>query len=273
MLWERHSRPRCKQVVTRTLASFSLSLALLALSSPAHAKDIERALVCGLDGCTEVLKPGGAYAGSPGDSMPAPGPYYRIELSFGGTGGHPSETIFYVPGAQAAASSWDGGGYLWSEPPQAAVRVFDRITRGLRPFPRPVFHEVVIGGVAVEDPRSYERLLTLRDSGRTHLGEADWQLVEFRSTRANPWSLSIIRHSPGSHILSRSLEWVRVSPRLSVAIDSRSSLAGSSRSGFAWPLVTGSLVVAFALALAAVLLARRSALRAGATGRILQQRR
>ena len=66
-----------------------------------------------------------------------------------------------------------------------------------------------------------------------------------------------LRYSPGSRILSRSLEWVRVPPRLAGAIESRSSLEGASRSGFAWPLVTGSLIVAFGLALAALLLVRR----------------
>ena len=248
-----------------------LVFALLALSSPAHAKETERALVCGLDACAEVHKPGGVYAGSPGDSMPPPGPYYRIELFYGELTGHPSETIFYVPEARVTAVSWDGR-YLWSEPPQPALKILDRITRGLRPFPRPVFDEVTIGGVPVTDPRSYERLLTLRDSGPTRLGEADWQLVEFRSTRADPWSLSIIRYSPGSRILSRSLEWVRVPSQLAGAIESRSSLEGSSRAGFAWPLVIGWLIVAFGLVLAAVLLTRRSAPRAGASGRILQPR-
>lgn len=249
-----------------------VSLALLALSSPAYAKEIGRAVVCGLDGCAEIRKPGEAYPGSPGDSMPPPGPYYRIELFYGELTGHPSETVFYVPGAGVAASSRDGGGYLWSEPPQAAMKVFDRITRGLTPFPRPILHEVTVAGAPVTDPRSYVRLLTLRDSGPTSLGEADWQLVEFRFTRANPWSLSTIRYSPGSRILSRSLEWVSVPPRLAGAIESRSSLEGASRGGFAWPLVTGSLIVAFGLVLAAALLARRSAVRAGAIGRILQPR-
>src|SRR5688572_5352435 len=242
MLWERHSRPRCTRCMRRVLAV--LAFAPLSLSSPAHAKEPERALVCGLDACAEVHEPGGVYAGSPGDSMPPPGPYYRIELFYGELTGHPAETIFYVPEARATAVSWDGR-YLWSQPLQPALKVLGRITRELRPLPRPVFDEVTIGGVPVTDPRSYERLLTLRDSGPTHLGEADWQLVAFRSARANPWTLSIIRYSPGSRILSRSLEWVRVPPRLAGAIESRSSLEGASRSGFAWPLVTGSLIVAF----------------------------
>lgn len=264
MLWERSSRPRCTRCLRNVLAV--LALALLAFSPPAHAKEAARALVCGLDGCADAHKPGGVYAGSPGDSMPPPGPYYRIELFYREMTGHPVETIFYVPEARATAVSWDGR-YLWSEPPQTALNAFDRITRGLRPYRRPVFDEVTIGGIPVRDPRSSERLLTLRDSGPTRLGESDWQLVELRSRDANPWSLSIVRYSPGSRILSRSLEWVRVPPRLAGAIESRSSLEGSSRDGFAWPLVAGSLIVAFGLALAAVLLTRRSGLRAGAAGR------
>lgn len=246
-----------------------LSVFLLASSSPAHAKEIERAVVCGADGCTEIRKPGGAHAGSPGNSMPPPGPYYRIELFFGESVGHPSETVFYVPGAGVAATSWDGGGYLWSEPPRAALKVFDRITRGLAPFPRPLFHEVAIDGVAVSNPRSYERLLTLRDSGPTRLGAADWQLVEFRSARANPWTLSTIRYSPGSRILSRSLEWVHVPTPVAAAIEARSSLE-TSRSGLDWPLAAGSVVVALGLALAIVTLVRCSkTLRAGFAKRIL----
>jgi hypothetical protein len=245
-------------------------VALLALSAPAHAKDIERAVVCGVDRCTEIRKPGGAYAGSPGASMPPPGPFYRIELDFGTMVGHPLETVFYVPRARKAASSWQGPGYLWSAPSQTALRVFDRITRGLRPFSRPRFHEVAIDGVVVANPRSYERLLTLRDSGPTRLGEADWQRVEFRTKRANPWSLSTVRYSPGSRILSRSLEWVKVPPPLAAAIEARSSLEASPRDGLDSPLATAALCIALALALATALLVRRSrGLRTAPSVRIL----
>jgi hypothetical protein len=136
----------------------------------------------------------------------------------------------------------DGAGYLWSVPQEMALKDFRRITRGLRPFPRPRFDEVAIDGAAVADPQSYERLLTLSNSASMRLAAPDWQRVEFRSARANPWTLSRIRYSPGSDILSRNLGWIKVPPRIADAIEARSSLEPSRRGGFDWPLTTGLVV-------------------------------
>ena len=185
--------------------------------------------------------------------MPPPAAYYRLKLFFGT--GHPSEVRFYVPGVGVATSFSDGSGSVWSVPTNTALRLFDQVTRRLKPFPRPRF-DVAIDGEVVDDAQSYERLLTLSSSLPVRLEEPDWQRVEFDSARANPWSLSRIRYSPGSRILSRNHDWIGVPPRLAGAIE-RSSLETSSPR-FDWPLVTGSLLFAFALGLTTMFLSRRS---------------
>ncbi|MCP9485880.1 MAG: hypothetical protein MSC30_08455 [Gaiellaceae bacterium MAG52_C11] len=214
-------------------------------------------VVCGADGCSELTRPRTALTGSPGASMPSPSSFYAVEISYGRKGSHPPETAFYVPSARMTASSWSEAGFQWSVTPPAAVTTFERIARGLRPFQRPRFEEVVVGGTGVSQPRSYERLFTIQDPGRTDLEEADWERIEFRSAHENPWSLSTLRYSPGSDILRRNLEWVKISPSLARAIEARSSLDRSAGVGLDWQLVGGSLLIGAALAVTAALLIRR----------------
>jgi hypothetical protein len=237
----------------------ALAAALL-LPATASAKEIEKVVVCGAAGCQTVDHPGHAIAdgGTGGGRIPPPGPYYSVELFVGDDGDvHESWTIYYVPRAGMISYPGEGGDFVWSKLPASTAALYRRATAGLVPFPTPRFRSILVGGRAVTDPRSYVRLLTVESAGAAYPDEADWQRVELRAGRENPWSHSKLEYSPATDVLVRNWEFVQLSPGLAARVEARESLGSSPANGRDWPLVSGSALAAAALGLAAILLVRR----------------
>ena len=235
--------------------------AALLLPATAGAKEIEKVVVCGAAGCETVDRPGQAIAngGSGGGRIPPPGPYYSVEIFVGdGQGAHDSWTIYYASDARMISFAGEGGDYVWSELPAGTAALYRKATAGLEPFPAPRFDTILVGGRAVADPQSYLRLLTVPTAGTAYPDEADWQRVELRAGRENPWSRSKLEYSPATDVLVRGWEFVQLQPGLAARLEARKGLDSPPASGLDWPLVSGSVLVAAALSLAALLLARRS---------------
>lgn len=236
-----------------------LAVALL-LPATAGAKEIEKVVVCGAGGCETVDRPGQAIAngGSGGGRTPPPGPYYSVELFVGdGQGARDSWTLYYAPDARMISFAGEGGDFVWSELPSGTAALYRKATAGLEPFPTPRFGSVLVGGRAVADPQSYLRLLTVPTTGTAYPDQADWQRVELRADRENPWSRSRLEYSPATDVLVRGWEFVQLPPALAQRVEARESLGSAPSSGFDWPLVSGSVLAAAALGLAALLLLRR----------------
>ena len=243
------------------MKAFLLVLAVaLAVPASAGAKEIEKLVVCGAAGCATVAHPNHAVAdGGPGGGrIPPPGSYYSVELFVGdGRGAHDSWKLYYAPEAGMISYRGEPGTFVWSRPAPAAAAVYRRATAKLEPFPAPRFESILIGGRAVADPESYLRLLTVQTAGTAYPDRADWQRVELRANRQNPWSLSKLEYSPGADVLVRGWEFVQLRPALAERVEARGSLGSTPTSGFDWPLVSGSLLAAAAFALAAIALLRR----------------
>jgi hypothetical protein len=234
--------------------------AALLLPATANAKEIEKAVVCGAEGCKTVGHPGHEIAngGSGAGRIPPPGPYYSVELFVGDDGGaHGSWTVYYAPEPGAISYAGEGGDFVWSQLPAEAAALYRQASAALEPFPSPRFHTVLIDGRAVADPQSYLRLLTVPSAGSAYPDEPDWQRVELRADRENPWSLSKLEYSPATDVLVRGSEFVLLKPALAERVEARGSLGSGPGSAFDWPLVSGSVLVAAAAGLAGLLLARR----------------
>lgn len=236
-----------------------LVVALL-LPATAGAKEIEKVVVCGAGGCETVDRPRQAIAdgGTGGGRIPPPGPFYSLEL-FVGDGGDVREswTIYYAPRAGMISYPGEGGDFVWSELPASTAALYRKATAGLEPFPTPRFDAILVGGRAVADPQSYLSLLTVQSAGTAYPDEADWQRLELRAGRENPWSHSKLEYSPATDVLVRGWEFVQLSPELAARVEAGESLGSPAQNGRDWPLVSGSALVAAALGLAAILLVRR----------------
>jgi hypothetical protein len=234
--------------------------AALLLPATASAKEIEKVVVCGAAGCQTVDHPGHAIAdgGTGGGRVPPPGPYYSIELFVGdGVDVHESWTNFYAPRAGRISYAGECGDFVWAALPSGTAALYRQATVGLDPFPTPRFRSILVGGRAVADPQSYVRLLTVRSAGTAYPDEADWQRLELRADRENPWSLSKLEYSPATNVLVRGWEFVRLDPELAARVEARESLGSSPSNSHDRPLLSGSVLVAAALGLAAILLVRR----------------
>lgn len=120
----------------RTIPLVLVAAAAMALATPAMAKVIEEATVCGADGCTKVKPGGDAHAmleGGPASDAPKPAPFYRLRFGVGDGTGKVFERfwIVYVP-SQDKIRAMDG---QWVNTTTAGDRALDRVTRGHKPIP------------------------------------------------------------------------------------------------------------------------------------------
>lgn len=123
-------------------ASVAIAAAALALvlTAPAGAKELTSAQACDADRCSTLTSKAGLLA--LGEQAPAVAParrapFYRVRMTI--TIGPEDELHFttaYIPALRLVRNRQpETGGYLWLTPSPRAVRVFDRLTRGLEPVP------------------------------------------------------------------------------------------------------------------------------------------
>lgn len=137
--------------------------ALLIATTPAVAKGIASASVCGADGCTMVAhaKPGSASCPSCSaeellsvqqTAHPATrAPYVRIVLTLGAGGTVlGTQRLLYSPALELAAREAErAGDWTWYRPPAAAIEVVTRMIGDIRPYPAIGMPLGVAAGVAV----------------------------------------------------------------------------------------------------------------------------
>lgn len=237
------------------------ALALLLLPPAAAAKELTGAELCGADGCTDVALPAGLqeFPGS-GEGFPPPAaePFLEVVLEFDGM--H-TERLWYLPGAQLFAMPNSSGGVSWTRPSlQDLDRRLVAAAAGVEPH-RPRVESAYVNGKRVTgDVSGYLTLFEVgTDPTAAGLGE-EFASVSLRTTPDSPWARERLWFYPDTNLLQRGDEFVELPRpvaadlRAGRAIDPASSGGGG---GFDWPLVTGSLLVAFALVLGAAAIARR----------------
>jgi hypothetical protein len=238
------------------------AIAALALLLPpaAAGKEITGAELCGADGCTDVSLPAGLHefpGSGEGFAPPAAEPFLDVVLEFDGM--H-KERLWYLPAARLFAFADGTGAVTWTKASQQDLdRHLVAAAAGVETHRARVESAYVDGKRVAGDVSAY---LTLFDVGTeavsSSLGES-FASVSLRTTPDSPWAHERLWLYPETSLMQRGQEFVEL-PR-SVAADVRNARAidapPAGDSGFAWPLVTGSLFVALALALGAATLARR----------------
>jgi hypothetical protein len=239
----------------RPLAVLVLSLLL---APAAGAKGVIALEVCGPAGCEEADVPQGLHelpgAGGATGSPPA-GPYHELRLGFGG--GH-RETGWYVPGAGRFAWPSIPGEVRWTE---AASRRIDRIVaavaEGVEPF-RPRAVAALVGDRRVPgDVSGYLGLFALSSNGPARAVTSRPEQVSVKTEPPSPWALTTLWFYPDAGLLGRGPDLIRLPDDVAADLRAARSIdVGQGSTGFDWPLVTGSLLVAVALAVAGLALVR-----------------
>lgn len=239
-----------------------VAIAALALLLPpaAAAKEITGAELCGADGCTDVSIPAGLHefpGSGDGTSPPSNEPFLEVRLEYDGM--H-TERLWYVPGARLFALP-DGGGdaVRWTPPSKQGIdRHLVAAAAGVEPYRAQVDSAYVDGKRVTGDVSGY---LTLFDVGREpasfDLGEG-FASISLKTTPDSPWAHERLWFYPDTNLLQRGQDFVELPARVADDVRNAQAIgAPAGSSSFDWPLVTGSLVVALALALGAAAFARR----------------
>jgi len=238
----------------------------LALAPSALAKEPKQATLCGTDGCA-TTQDGGTLASFLAQSdvgpPPPPAPYYRMTVTIAAppdAGRAPTFVWWYVPSANAVYRTgvFGEGQETWIRPTPAAAELLRRTVREVKPFATPDPTRVTVGGKTVDDPTSYLRLFTQQSVGKRIPSAGDWQEIRFLGPRS-PWTDGTLTMSYSKHdgLLLRGGEVITLPAALVDKIAARSSL-GSGGNAFPWAAILGGLALALALAVAALLLLRRS---------------
>jgi hypothetical protein len=240
----------------RLLAVALVGAAALAVPAPAAAKELTKAEICGVEGCTTVtgaalMRMVSGGDGSSGSASP-PGPYYRVTLTTKHEGKSESWSIFYVPGDRLALPDGE-----WMQITGAARAEYKSATAGLKPFPTPRLVSVTIDGRVMEDPASYAALYTAGSKdGVSFSGLADWVPVETRFRGDTPWSGEpYLFFSPRNGTIQRGIEVVRLPDGM--AADVRAGRSLRPDDGFAWALAAVIALAALLAAAGTLWLARR----------------
>jgi hypothetical protein len=123
----------------RRLTLFLVLILSLAFASDAVAKRVVSAKVCGPSECRETHDRGALAAfeeGGPPTSPPkAKSGWYtvRVRIAVEGERDH-SFPMVVVPRAHLIRGDDGEGGYSWAEISPSAVKVYDRLTRGIAPY-------------------------------------------------------------------------------------------------------------------------------------------
>jgi hypothetical protein len=237
-------------------------LAVLAVPTPAVAKEVSNIAVCGPDGCKDFGNPSGTggtmFPGSPDGGpiaqMPGPAAFYELRYTMDAEGEQGTWSQWYVPSVGMVASRDEREGIYWNRFENPALASF---AKEIKPFPKPEITAVTIGDRRITDnPASYLRLLTVQnvDPNAYPKGVADWQQVTFVAKQRSPWttSESNIHFSPSNGMLQRGIEVLKLPDEMAADLRSGSALAGGGDSaGFPWRTVLFALFGALALLIAA----------------------
>jgi hypothetical protein len=125
----------------RALIPAALTAALLLVPDLAHAKEVSAVKACGGGDCRTVavhgedgmgLIPGGSGGGPPDH----PAPFHRLTLLVGADGQVEARLhVLYAPSLRLVALDEPGADIVWETPPPAALRIAERVTRGIAPRP------------------------------------------------------------------------------------------------------------------------------------------
>jgi hypothetical protein len=185
-------------------AALAIGLALLlAAASPAAAKEVSSAKVCGANGCHEV-KDRSLLAALPEGGPPSPPPnrpsgWYRATLTISAEGARDRFSVAIVPASRYIRGRGElGDRYTWMHMSDRTASAYGRIARGLEPFPasklrglhqRPAAARVDQVVEPPEDPgRSggFPWLWTLLGAGGAALVAAAVVAARRRGTRPRP---------------------------------------------------------------------------------------
>jgi hypothetical protein len=253
---ERGWAERCKKTVDpggimRKLVIVPV-LAALATASPAAAKEISAARICGVAACVtstdkaalmRLAQSSGPLASA---DVPKPSAYYKIRLQMrepghGVVGGW---DVWWVPSGGALAAIGESGSPQWSSVGGAANEFLKQRTAGLAPFPKPRLARVVVGTRLARDPNSY---LALFDPSwpMSPDSASDWEQIVLTPTAGNPWSSHArLRYSPSKRLLWRGAEYFVVPGRIAANIEAARSLdAAPAGRSYAWAWAAGAVAL------------------------------
>lgn len=235
-------------------------LALIA-ASPAVAKEVTAVAVCGAQRCDDVAIPQGLNEFPGGGQSVAPPPpaggFVEVVLTYDRTY---TERLWYVPAARLFAIRDDAAATIRWLPvgTHELDRLIEVAASGVAPY-RPRATDALIDGERVQgDVSGYLDLFGVESAGAVDSYDMRYSLVSLKTTPTSPWALTPLWFYPDQGLLQRGNETITLPA--GIADDLRAARpidASSTGGGFDWPLVTGSLVVAFALLLTAILLSRR----------------
>lgn len=139
MLRELFSCDGCRANVRSALVA--ATIATLALSSGAGAKNMTLAQACGPDECVPLQDRQAltTLLGGGGSQPPSTGPYYRLDFTFESPDGvqRVTHSSLYVPSRQLAATEGPSRDVVWFPVDRAGAGLVARAARDLEPFAAP----------------------------------------------------------------------------------------------------------------------------------------
>jgi hypothetical protein len=256
--------------VKRLITGF-VAVCALAGSSAAQAKELASLKVCGASGCKEMSEPALLRAaislaeiqGEPVTiHTPAPAPFLRLEFMVkGDEGSTPSFLQYYVPSRDAVTWRVGEGSWGWIRAGERRP-LYEQATAGLKPFRKPTFTRVTIGGKPGVDPASYARLFQLNQPTSDYPYDSDWIRIELGSAKSSPWTTDAptIEYSPSEQVLWRGTEFIKLPEAIAARLDARESLArATDDDSFPWPALFGGIGGAALVVPAALIFRRRRA--------------
>jgi hypothetical protein len=251
-------------MVSRALVAVVAGVGLLALASPAVAKEERAVGLCGPSFCFGVITPheiallseSGPVSGSPA----AVAPFYVLAFSAEAEGREVSWRLYYVPSAALVRSDNGSGEARWAELASPSQRkLLDELAAKVTPFPPPTLLEAHIGGRAVSgDLATYLDLFALPSSAAPVPNASDWVPIDLRSEKPSPWTDGRwdLAYSSEARVLERGTRIVALPDDLAGDLDVRRALVEDDGSR-PWPAVLAVLAAIAGLAAALAWLARK----------------
>jgi hypothetical protein len=199
--------------------------ALLALPGVANAKGpIQKATVCGSDGCASVVLPRAAKGreglllvfGTSPTSAPRPGPYYRLRILASGE----RFALFYAGGRSNDGSS--GSWFTVSEPLRSAI---DRALAGRTPSPYRLA-SVLVGGRKSGHPNAFlplvGRLPDAPSGGDSERHAKRAIPIQLLAAGHTPWTSVTLFYDPVNGTVSTpftAARWLQAPPSVRAAVE------------------------------------------------------
>jgi hypothetical protein len=241
----------------RLLVVAALALVVVPVAA---AKEVTAVQICGASGCDDADVPAGLHefpGGSGEGSPPAPAaPFVEVRLTFDR---RHVERVWYVPDSRTFANRGAGDMVQWTH---AGSQQIDRLVAdaasGVEPY-RPRAVAAFVGDRRVRGEVSgYLDLFGVRSAGDGEIDTRGFEQISVKTEPPSPWALTTLWFFPEGGLLQRGSEVITL-PRETAADIRAARRIGrpGQTSGFDWPLVSGSLLIAAALGLTGALLARR----------------